>query len=106
MVTRQERLQEGKDAAEKFLNTLDRLFNQPNTTISKLDERKYEDQWLALEIALRGKSEAEYWSIIEGLSMAHDNETDEVKKGDIMELTTLIMRLGARNLNIDWNHPS
>jgi hypothetical protein len=89
--------------AEKLLTTFQELFTKTDIMVSQLDPQKPDDQRLALEIAMRGKNEEEYFSIVDGLSFKQDAEEDEQKKTALIYLTSQIMDLGERILGIDWS---
>ena len=91
--------------AQEVLTQYNQLLFQPDMvlTVPALDHTKPEDQWLAVELSMRGRTREEYFSIVDGLFIAHDSETDKAKKGALTDLTSQIMSLGERNLGIDWS---
>jgi hypothetical protein len=89
--------------AEKLLTTFQELFTRTDVTVSKLDPQKTDDHWLALEIAMRGKTTEEYFSIVDGIFSAHEAEKNKEKKNALSDLASHVMSLGERNLGIDWS---
>ena len=90
-------------SAQDFLSQLEDLSKKTEINISNIDIGKKEDRRLLLQVLLRGKTEDEYFSIVNGLFKAHDEAQGEGEKERLLNLATDIMALGEENLRIDWH---
>jgi hypothetical protein len=88
--------------AEKLVQQCHNLLSQPEIVIPNIDKNNPEDQILALQVALRGKTTEEYESIVDGLFERAHLEEDEELKAELNELIGHIMAIGEDRLGIDW----
>ena len=90
------------DAANKIIEEINDSHTKPSLEMTNIDWKSSSDRHIALELLLRGKSEKDYFSIINGLMEAHDVANGEEKK-KLLDLTSAIMSIGENNLGIDWS---
>ena len=86
----------------KFWNEYSHVIKQDTLTVENLDMGKREDRHIALEVILRGKTEEEYWGIVDSLFVAFDQAKTDEEKDQILELQGMIMGIGETNRGIDW----
>ena len=90
------------EAAQSFRNYVKNLSSKAEFSVSDIDLSKKEDRRLLLQVALRGKTEGDYFEIVFGLREVHRYAQTDVEKQEIIDLTDDIMSLGEENLGIDW----
>ena len=75
-----------KENAEALIKSYEDLLRDSNIVIANIDLNNPEDRTLALEVALRGKSEDEYFSIVRGIFQQADKENNKNKKDELNKL--------------------
>jgi hypothetical protein len=91
------------EKAQKLISEYQSLLSQGRIVIADINPNNHGDRSLALETALRGKTQDDYRSIVDGLFEAQDAEKDRARRSSLLDLTTSVMRIGERTLGIDWS---
>jgi CRISPR/Cas system-associated protein Cas5 (RAMP superfamily) len=92
-----------RQAANKLMSEMNEAHSKTDISVTNLDFNKYEDQKIVLQILLRGKTEDEYFSIVDGLFTGYDNTKDKKEKDKLHNLASQVMSVGGENLGIDWS---
>jgi hypothetical protein len=93
----------GKEGTNRFLATLNEIFQKKEVVVSGIDENNPDDRVLALQVSLRGKTEDEYVSIVHDLFAEAVATEDPAEKDRLNDLAGDIMSIGELNLGIDWS---
>ncbi|HUC94935.1 MAG TPA: hypothetical protein VMR19_02970 [Candidatus Saccharimonadales bacterium] len=92
-----------KEGTNRFLATLNEIFQKKEVVVSGIDESNPDDRALALQVSLRGKTEDEYVSIVNDLFAEADATENSAEKDRLNDLAGDIMSIGELNLGIDWS---
>jgi len=92
-----------ENATDNFLSKLNKIIETKHIYIEDINMENPSDQTLAVTVALRGKTEEDYFEIVNDLFKAQDQTQDKSDQDYFSELTSTIMQIGAENLRIDWS---